>query len=194
MRVEELPKELYDRVRNRFESDNEVRLLRTAQQDAQRRGEYMKAVNIAETLTHLWTVCLDNYLKKAETELSRLTIDSNELPMEDREEMMAYLLAVFMCCDIIESAVMDADEVLRRSKPGSSITIFSDLQDALGLAREKLKYLQEKGDYMKDLAWADGCDNMYQMMTSKARSIMRKRKGNAKWGDNMRKFYEETKD
>jgi hypothetical protein len=94
-----------------------------------------------------------------------------------------------MCCDIIESATIDMNDILRRTEKDASITTFEDLRQILSLAKEKLKYLQETGDYMKDLVWADNCDNMYDMMKSKAASIIRKRHESKSWGKNTEKFY-----
>ncbi len=188
MNVNDIPQELYNEILNSFESNKDVRMLRTAQQDAQRSGDFKKALSIAQNIDNLWTICLDNYLKKAEHEVSKLSISSNELPVGDREEMMVKLMVLFMCCDIIESATMEANDILCRTKPGTSVTTFSDLQQTLRLAKEKLKYLQHKGDYMEDLIWIDKCDNMYELMNSKARSIIRKRKESNNWGENARKI------
>jgi hypothetical protein len=41
---------------------------------------------------------------------------------------------------------------------------------------------------MKDLVWAEKCDNMYELMQSKAASIIRKRRESKNWGKNMEKF------
>jgi hypothetical protein len=97
-------------------------------------------------------------------------------------------MVLFMCCDIIESATMDMNDILRRTEKDASITTFEDLRQTLLLAREKLKYLQDNGDYMKDLVWAEKCDNMYELMQSKAASIIRKRRESKNWGKNMEKF------
>ena len=93
-------------------------------------------------------------------------------------------MVLFMCSDIIESATLDLNDVLHRTHPDTNITTFTDLQQTLDLAKQKLKYLQDTGDYMDDLVWADKCDNMYELMQSKARSIIRKRKDSKDWGKN----------
>ncbi len=186
--VADIPKELYDNILVRFESDKNVRLLRTAQQEAQRKGDFLKALNIAKNIESLWTICLDNYMAQAEKEVSNVSISSKDLPQDDKQEMMEKLMVLFICSDIIESAIIDLNDILHRTKPNTDITTFSDLQQALDIARQKLKYLQQTGDYMEDLVWADKCDDMYKMMQSKARSIIRKRKESKDWGKNARKF------
>ncbi len=186
--VADIPQELYDKIIVRFESDKNVRLLRTAQQEAQRKGDFLKALNIAKNIESLWTICLDNYMAQAEREVSKMSIDSKDLPQDDKQEMMEKLMVLFLCSDIVESAIIDMNDILHRTKPDTDITAFSDLQQALDIAKQKLKYLQQAGDYMEDLIWAEKCDNMYELMQSKARSIIRKRKESKDWGKNARKF------
>ena len=188
MNVNDIPRELYSKIQLRFESDKDVRLLRTAQQQAQRTGDFRKALKIAQDIDNLWTICLDDYLQQAEKEVGTIDTESSDIPRKDKDEMMEKIMVLFMCCDIIESSTIDLNDILHRSHPDVDITTFNDLKQALTMAREKLKYLQETGDYMKDLVWAEKCDNMYDLMQSKAKSIIRKRKESKNWGDNMKKF------
>ena len=97
---------------------------------------------------------------------------------------MSLLLVCFMCADIIETSVMDMDDILHRYDKSMYIEMFNDIRDVMSLSKDKLRYLQENTGYMRDLVWADKCDNMYGLMKSKARSIMRKRKEDPNYGKN----------
>ena len=188
MKVSDIPKNLLDKIRFGFDANKDVVLLRTAQQEAQRVGNYQKALYIAQQVDNLWTICLNNYMKKIENEGRQISLSAAGLPEKDREEILNRVMVLFICCDIIESATVDMNDALRRTDKTASITTFDDLRQTLSLAKEKLKYLQDKGDYMKDLVWADNCDNMYEMMINKAASIIRKRRESKDWGKNMEKF------
>ena len=189
MNVSEIPKDLLDKIRLGFDTNKDIVLLRTAQQEAQRVGNYKKALYVAQQIDNLWTICLDNYMRKMEEQGKQISLKASDLPEKDKDELFNRVMVLFMCCDIIESATMDMNDILRRTEKGASITTFEDLRQILSLAKEKLKYLQDTGDYMEDLVWADGCDNMYDMMRSKAASIIRKRKESKNWGENTKKFY-----
>ena len=189
MTVNDLSKELLDKIRMSFDTNKDVMLLRTAQQNAQREGNFQKAMYVAQQIEELWTICLDNYLRKMEAEGKQISLKASDLPEKDKDELFNRVMVLFMCCDIIESATIDMNDILRRTEKDASITTFEDLRQILSLAKEKLKYLQNTGDYMKDLVWADNCDNMYDMMKSKAASIIRKRRESKDWGKNMEKFY-----
>lgn len=189
MNVNDIPKDLLDKIRMSFDTNKDVMLLRTAQQNAQREGNFQKALHIAQQIDELWTICLDNYMRKMEAEGKQISLKASDLPEKDKDELLNHVMVLFMCCDIIESASNDMNDILKRTHKDTSITTFEDLRQTLSLAQEKLKYLQDKGDYMKDLVWADNCDNMYDMMKSKAASIIRKRRESKNWGKNMEKFY-----
>jgi len=192
MNVNEIPKDLLDKIRLGFDSNKDVMLLRTAQQEAQRAGNFQKALYVAQQIDSLWTICLDNYMRKMEAQGKQISLKASDLPEKDKDELFNRVMVLFMCCDIIESATIDMNDILHRTKKDASITTFEDLRQTLSLAKEKLKYLQETGDYMKDLVWAEKCDNMYELMQSKAASIIRKRRESKNWGKNTEKFYKQT--
>lgn len=189
MNVNEIPSDLLDKIRFGFDTNRDVMLLRTAQQEAQRVGNFQKALNIAQQIDNLWVICLDNYMRNMEAQGKQISLKASDLPEKDKDELLNRVMVLFMCCDIIESATMDMNDILKRTHKDASITTFEDLRQTLSLAKEKLKYLQNTGDYMKDLVWADNCDNMYDMMKSKAASIVRKRRESKNWGKNTKKFY-----
>ena len=56
MNVNEIPKDLLDKIRMSFDTNKDVVLLKTAQQEAQRVGNYQKALNIAQQIDNLWTM------------------------------------------------------------------------------------------------------------------------------------------
>ena len=120
--------------------------------------------------------------------MSAFSSESEDVPLSDKEEMMEKLTVVFMACDIIESAVVDINDILHRTKPDVNITAFNDIRQLSEMVSEKLRYLEKFGDITKDDIWADKCDNMYEMMTSKAKSIINKRKNSKDWGKNQEKY------
>lgn len=184
----ELPKSMVDEFRGRFEMTPEVRQMRTRVQYFKSTGKFAEAMELEKTLEELFIVALHGYMERAEKQARSFKIETKDFSEKDNDDMMEKLMVLFMCCDIIESSVMDLNDALHRTRPDVNITTFDDVRQALSAAKMKLKYLQDKGDYMNDLVWGDSCDNMYEMMQSKARSIIRKRRESNNWGDNMKKF------
>ncbi len=188
MNVKDIPQDMIDQLRSNFDSTPEVCQIRTRQQYLQRTGKFQEALELAKTLETLFSSYLYSYMDKAEKEAIVFDSETSNLPEKDKEEMFEKLTVLFMACDVIKAAVQDLNSILHRTKSDINITAFDDIMNLSEIADQKLMYLQKNGDLMNDLAWGDRCDNMYDMMISKARSLINKRKNSKDWGENMKKY------
>ena len=187
-RVSDIPQELISKIRQSFEAEPKVRELRVQQQMMMRTGKYDAALALAKQVDVLFNRVVYEYLENAENEVEKVDIATIEMPIKDKEELMKRLLVCFMCADIIESSVIDMDDILHRYDKNTYMEMFDDIRQVMSMAKEKLRYMQENSGYMKDLIWGEKCDNMYAMMVSKAGSIMRKMKSDPNYGKNGEKF------
>lgn len=188
MDVKDLPKELLDRLRSTFDADPKVCEMRVHQQMLMRGGRYKEALEIAQGIELLFSRVVSEYLDSAKEEVEQVDVASIDMPVEDKEDLMKHLLACFMCADIIKSAIQDMDSILHRYDKNMYMEMFNDIKQVMDMSEEKLHYLQENSGYLKDLVWGDKCDDMYEMILSKAGAIMRKRKSDPNWGKNTEKF------
>jgi hypothetical protein len=186
--VSDLPQELLDKMRRTFDADPKVCELRVQQQMLMRTGKYDAALAVAQRVEVLFNRVVFEYLENAKEEVEQVEIAKMDMPLEDKEDLMRHLLVCFMCADIIESSVIDMDDLLHRYDKNMYMEMFNDIRQVMQMSKEKLKYLQENSGYMKDLVWGEKCDNMYEMMLSKAGAIMRKRKDDPDYGKNTEKF------
>ena len=188
--VSDIPQELMSKIRESFESEPKVRELRVQQQMLMRTGKYDAALALAKQIDVLFNRVVFEYLENAENEVEKIDIATMEMPIKDKEKLMKRLLVCFMCADIIESSVIDMDDILHRYDKNTYMEMLNDIRQVMSMAKEKLSYLQKNSGYLKDLVWGEKCDNMYEMMLSKAGSIMRKMKSDPNWGKNTEKFDE----
>ena len=186
--VSDIPQELMSKIRESFEAEPKVRELRVQQQMLMRTGKYADALALAQQVDLLFNRVVYEYLENAENEVEKIDIATMEMPIKDKEELMKRLLVCFMCADIIESSVIDMDDILHRYDKNTYMEMFNDIRQVMSMAKEKLRYMQQNSGYMKDLVWGEKCDNMYEMMLSKAGSIMRKMKDDPNYGKNGEKF------
>lgn len=187
--IKDVPDSLLNIIKERFESDARVRNLRIQQNLYLRRGAFEQAMQVAEQIDALYADVIRIYLEEADKQQVSFDTETMDIPQADKDRMMELLMVLFMCCDIIESAVIDVNDVLHRSKKELTINTFDDIYQAMTMAKEKLKYLSKNSDYMKDNTWGDQCDNMYELMQNKSKSIIRKRKERAgDWGKNAEKL------
>ena len=189
--VSDIPQELMSKIRESFESEPKVRELRVQQQMLMRTGKYDSALALAQQIDVLFNRVVFEYLENARNEVEKVEIATMNISLSDKEDLMRHLLVCFMCADIIESSVIDMDDILHRYDKNTYMEMFNDIRQVMSMAKEKLRYLQQNSGYLKDLVWGEKCDNMYEMMLSKAGSIMRKMKSDPNWGKNTKKFDEE---
>ena len=186
--VNDIPQELMSKLRQSFDADVKVRELRVRQQMLLRSGNYREALEVAQGIDSLFNRVVFEYLEDAEDAVEQVEVASLDMPLEDKEDLMRHLLVCFMCADIIKSSVLDMDSILHRYDKNMYMEMFNDIRQVMDMSEQKLSYLQKNSGYLKDLVWGEKCDNMYDMMLSKAGSIMRKRKNEDEWGKNAEKF------
>ena len=188
--VNDIPQELMSKLRQSFDADVKVRELRVRQQMLLRSGNYREALEVAQGIDLLFNRVVHEYLEDAKDEVEQVDVASLDMPLEDKEDLMRHLLVCFMCADIIKSSVLDMDSILHRYDKNMYMEMFNDIRQVMEMSEQKLSYLQKNSGYLKDLVWGEKCDNMYDMMLSKAGSIMRKRKNEEEWGKNAERFNE----
>lgn len=187
--LKDIPDTMLSLIRERFETDERVRKLRILQDLHLRKGRYEQSFAIAGQIESLFADVVRMYIESADQQQVQFDTETMEMSRDDKDRMLQLLLVVFISCDIIESSIIDLNDTLHRTNKDVDITTFDDLSAALKMAKEKLKYLSKNSNYMDDLTWADGCDNMYRLMQNKAKAIIRKeRTQKATWGDNVKKL------
>lgn len=186
--VSDIPQELMSKIRESFEAEPKVRELRVQQQMLMRTGKYADALALAQQVDLLFNRVVFEYLENARNEVEQVDIATMEMPIEDKEDLMRHLLVCFMCADIIKSSIQDMDTILHRYDGTMYMEMFNDMRQVMDMAEQKLSYLQQNSGYLKDLVWGERCDDMYDMILSKAGAIMRKMKSDPNWGKNTEKF------
>ena len=189
MDTNDIPKDLLDKIRKKFNEDPKVGMLRIQQQVFMKSGKYEMALSMAKDIETLFSKVVYEYIEESKQQVEKVDVASLDMPQEDKEELMRLLLACFMCADMIKSSIQDMDSILHRYDKNLYMEIFNDIKQVMEMAEDKLQYLQKNSGYLKDLVWGEKCDDMYELVKSKAGSIMRKRKNDPNYGKNMEKFY-----
>ena len=189
MNVNDLPQELLSKIREQFYSTPKIKQMEVTRQMYMRNGNFKSALAIAQDMEALYNRCVYEYIEENKEQVEQVDIAVAEIPTEDKENIMKHLLACFMCADIIKSSIQDMNSILHKYDKNMYMELFNDIKQVMEMSEQKLQYLQHNSGYLKDLVWGERCDDMYDMILSKAGSIMRKRKNDPNWGKNTEKFY-----
>lgn len=176
MTSKDIPDSMMANIREAFDRDPKVVQMRIHQNNLQRNGNFHAAMEVAEQIDYLFTRVVQVYMEEAEKECSSIHLNDTGIPEQDIDRLLECVVTLFMACDVIETAIMDANDIIHRTDKGLHFEMFNDISRLSKMAKDKLRFMQENSGYGKDIVWADKCDNMYEMMRSKARSIIRKRK------------------
>lgn len=189
MNVNDLPQELLSKIREQFYATPKIKQMEVTRQMFIRNGNFKAALAIAQDMEALYNRCVYEYVEENKEQVEQVEVATLEMPFEDKEELMKLLLACFMCADLIKSSIQDMDSILHKYDKNMHMEMFNDIRQVMEMSEQKLRYLQQNSGYLKDLVWGEKCDDMYQMILSKAGAIMRKRKNDPNYGKNTEKFY-----
>lgn len=176
LRVDDIPEEMMKNIRLAFDRDPQVATMRVQQDLMKRKGNFAGALEMGKQIEALFTKVVQAYLELTEQEADRIQLSKTGIPDDDIESINELVVTIFMCCDIIDSCIIDANSIIHRTDKDLSITMFDGLNQLSKMVKDKMKFLQQNSGFAKELIWADKCDNMYEMMRNKARSVIRKRK------------------
>lgn len=170
--MENIPDSLLNLIRERFENTKEVKMLRIKQASMQKQMRFAEAVHTAQLIDELYEKAVYNYIEMSRDEVAKIDPDALNMSREDDERFLSLLVVIFMSCDIIETASMDINSILKKYDRDLSINMFNEMRENYRMAREKIKYLTQNSNLRKDSVWGYRCDEMLQMMYNKAKKLL----------------------
>lgn len=187
MEAKDIPAELMSQIRNKFEADPKVKGLRTQQYLLQQKKEFDAALALGKVIEVLFGTVVQAYLDEVNAECEEIDFKDLDIPNEDKEEISILNVTLFIAIDIVESCLIDINDVLHRTDKTLNYEMHDDLKELSEKIQAKMKYWSENSQYLNDKEWGVRVDDMYQMMKNKAKAIIRKRKSE-KWGTNFEKY------
>jgi hypothetical protein len=174
--INDVPKELLDLIKEKFDSDQRVIMMRVSQRRSLEAGDYQGALLTGQKIEALFQEAVSVYIKEAEHEADEYSVADLGMTDEEEEKFLELCIVMFMSCDIINSAVMDAESILHRYDKNFKLENFLSVTNIAKEAQAKLEYLQHNSNYLQNVVWGEKCDNMFEMMKNKAKSIINKEK------------------
>lgn len=185
--VKDIPADMMAQIRKKFEEESKVQGLRTQQYLFQQKKDYKAALAIGKVIEVLFGTVVQAYLDEVNAQCEEIDFKDLAIPVKDKEEISILNVTLFMAIDIAESCLLDINDALHRTDKTLNYEIHDDLKELAAMVKDKMKYWGDNSEYLKDNAWGDKCDDMYQMMRNKAKALIRKRKS-GQWGKNTEKY------
>lgn len=179
--IKDIPDDMLRQIRNSFEDDPQIKQMRIRQDVLLRSGNAVQALEWGKKIEILFAKVVNNYIEEAANEAETFSLEEAGIPPEDIEKFNEYAVTMFMACDIIQSCIIDINDILHKTDKDLHFEQFDDIKQIGEMVKSKLDFLQKNSKYMNNAFWGDKCDDMYSMMQNKAKAIIRKRKEDKNW-------------
>lgn len=179
---QQLSDEINSAMRERFEADPRIRELRVRATRLQQSGYFSEALKVNKEIERLYDRVVVSYCSDAEDQFEQFSMDTLNMPQEDKVRIVILMTSMYMAVDIMDSCLMDINDTLHRTDKTLNYENISELKNTAHLCREQMKMFGSIADYTKYADWGDITDNMYEMMQKKAKSIIRKTDSKRKKG------------
>lgn len=138
-------------------------------------------MELGKTIENLYEKVIDNYIEETIKESDSFSLEEAGIPVNDIKKVNEYALTMFMACDIIQSCIIDINDLLHKTDKDLYYEQFDDIKQISEIVKSKLDFLQKNSTYMNNVFWGDKCDDMYSMILNKARAIIRKHNYDKSW-------------
>ena len=172
--IKDIPREAIDALEKAFYANDKIKALRDKYNNLYMTGHYTQAMQVDKRIRDLLHQCKQNYVDDYNKSKETLALSTAGLPQEDLEKVTTLIMTMFVCCDLLESCQRDIEQTLHKTDASMQFQMFLGIRDIAKEVKKKIHYLLDDTNYMSTNYWGDVCDNMYKMMTNKARSILRK--------------------
>ena len=168
--ISQIPEDVKNVLREEFDKDPKICQMRIQVQTAQQRG----ALLLNKKIESLYDNVLYNYLTNLNKTDVKDKLSNLGLSNEAIKEVMIYVLTAFMSMDILNSCILDANDVIHRTNKDWSLEMFDEIKKLCTLVRAKMQNLFTNTRYLDDDIWGDIVDDMYTMAHNKSQSIFNK--------------------
>lgn len=168
--------DLLTKFLEKFWQDRDVKRLLEKRDLYTRQKKYASLLQINQEIDRKKALAYELYVKDMEESGFELDIKSTGLPQDVLDRMHVLYITVFIACDIIESAVLDMNDLVKKHDTTLSVDKFYDLLKLSKNVSEKVDMFQKDSGYQATAVWRERIDDMYQMMQNKAKKIYQKNK------------------
>ena len=171
MTFDELPQEVKDTFKNAFYGRHDINVMLHEKNDLYKKGKFLQSMKVQSKINDLYRKAAEDFCKEMEKEVENIELKDLELPDEDKHAINTLALKMFMCCDIIDGAVKDINEILHRTDKNISYEQFDDILGISNSVKAKLRFFSKNALYLNTDAWGNETDNADRLIQNKAKKV-----------------------
>ena len=172
--LEQLPKSIQDKLSEVIELNSAIKALRLNFEKYRQKKDYVGMARCQHQLQEKKHSIEEEYLRQNAVYRKRVVDFKQNMSDEDQEILSINSNMVILLADMLETSVMNINEVFRRNNPEWRVEMFDNLTKLSRECAEQIKWMSKETDDFYQNTFADIADNITEMVRNKVKSLLRK--------------------
>lgn len=172
--IEQLPKSIQDKLSDVIELNSAIKALRLNLEKCRQRRDYVGMARCQHQLQEMKHSIEEEYLRQNAVYRKRVVDFKKNMSDEDQEILSINSNMVILLADMLETSVMNINEVFHRNNPEWRVEMFDNLKKLSRECADQIKWMSKETDEYYQNTFADVADNITEMVKNKVKSLLRK--------------------
>lgn len=171
----DINQEQLEEIKQKVHANKDYQKYLTKRAEHLRRGEMVKAMMATKMINEIERKAMHYYISEFHRQKVRVNDLLRKMPEEDQDLMCVYGDALVFLADVLESLVLEVNQVLERTHPEFRIDMFDDLVKLGKEAKKHVRLLDyhEEDKYYMNL-YGDTVDKLHDMIINQSKSFVNK--------------------
>lgn len=156
-----------------FESDREIKKLRSKLQEQERGFKIVQSIQTRQRIAEVKLRVLREMKKNMIQKVEKVSLLKLQIPQEPLQTIIHDIVAIHMTCDILESYSNEIEYLLQKHAPEWHIESFNNILKLGKQATEQINWIIRNTDLMEFDSWGNICDDFINSIRNKAAKLMR---------------------
>lgn len=172
--VEQLPKSIQDKLSETIELNPAIKSLRLKLEKCRQKMDYVGMARCQHQMQQLRHYVEEEYMKQNAVYRKRVVDFKKNMSEEDQEILSINSNMVILLADMLETSVMNINEVFHRNNPEWRVEMFDNLKRLSRECADQIKWMSKETDEYYQNTFADVADNITLMVRNKVKSLLRR--------------------
>lgn len=172
--IEQLPKSIQDKLSEVIELNSAIKALRNNLERCRQKRDYIGMARCQHQLQQMKHSIQEEYLRQNAAYRKRVVDFKENMSEDDQEILSINSNMVILLADMLETAVMEINEVFKRNNPEWQVEMFDNLRKLSRECADQIKWMSKETDIYYQTTFADVADSITVMVKNKVKSLLRK--------------------
>lgn len=174
MTIEQLPKSIQDKLSDVVELNSAIKALRLNLEKCRQRRDYVGMARCQHQLQEMKHSIEEEYLRQNAVYRKRVVDFKANMSEDDQEILSVNSNMVILLADMLETSVMNINEVFKRNNPEWQVEMFDNLRKLSRECADQIKWMSKETDDYYQNTFADIADNITEMVKNEVKSLLMK--------------------